>query len=157
MNEQDRIIVEFIRYDKKTGKLFCKKTRNNKAIAGNQCGSDNVSGYKSIRIFGKNYKQHRVAWFLHYGTWPVNQIDHINGIITDNRIENLRDVTNRENAQNRFAHRNGKIVGASFFEKNNKWVARIRVKKRNKHLGYFKTKLEANAAYLKESKKLKES
>lgn len=43
-------------------------------------------GYVGVRICGKNYRAHRAAWFYVYGSWPENQIDHINCIRDDNRI-----------------------------------------------------------------------
>ena len=45
-----------------------------------------------------------------YGKWPENEIDHINGIKDDNRINNLRDVTNRQNALNVGVFKNNKLI-----------------------------------------------
>ena len=54
-------------------------------------------GYRYGSIFGRKYYAHRLVWLLHYGHWPQFHVDHINGIRTDNRIENLRDVSRSEN------------------------------------------------------------
>lgn len=51
-------------------------------------------------IHGRLYKAHRVAWAIYYGEWPRDQVDHRNGIRTDNRIKNLRAVVNMQNARN---------------------------------------------------------
>jgi hypothetical protein len=66
----------------------------------NSNGSKDHYGYIILKIKGVQYKAHRVAWFLHYGTFPLNNIDHINRVRDDNRISNLRDVTQAENIRN---------------------------------------------------------
>ena len=58
---------------------------------------DKSTGYRYVEINGISYYSHRLIWFMHYGTWPKGQIDHINGIKDDNRIENLREATASEN------------------------------------------------------------
>lgn len=62
-------------------------------------GYVDASGYISVWFKKLNVKAHRIAWVLHYGGWPDNVIDHINGIKTDNRISNLQDVSQSENAK----------------------------------------------------------
>lgn len=64
-------------------------------------GSLDKDGYLIIKIKGKQFKAHRLVWFLCKGYFPVNEIDHINRNRLDNRIENLRDVTRLENARNK--------------------------------------------------------
>jgi len=106
----------------------------------------------------KNFKIHKLiqsSFQLGSGL-----IDHINGERSDNRLENLRVVTHRENNQNRKHHREGRLVGASFnkafAETPKPWQSRIRINGKTKHLGFFKTEIEANKAYTNAFKKLRE-
>ena len=120
-------IKECLSYDSETGLfLWLKRPDNhfspnqvqhghNKHRAGTEAGSIK-NGYKSITITYqcKRYKYyaHRLAWFIYYGEWPKNQIDHINGVRTDNRIKNLRSVTvseNRKNAKLRIDNKSGRV------------------------------------------------
>ena len=64
----------------------------------NSSGSIDAYGYLIVKIKGKQYKAHRLAWFMHYGQFPSETIDHINGNKLDNRICNLRDVSQSFNA-----------------------------------------------------------
>jgi hypothetical protein len=73
------------------------------------------------------------------------QIDHINGIRDDDRVENLRIVTNRENAQNSKKYRNGGLVGV--VQCKNKYRANITINKNVVPLGIFPTAIEANIVY----------
>lgn len=81
----------------------------NRRYAGQRIRSVDSEGYgiavrtidgRDVRIY-----QHRIAWVLHYGEWPAGIIDHINGDKLDNRIENLRVVTDAENLSNKSLYR----------------------------------------------------
>lgn len=113
-------------------------------------------GYLFFTHKGKKYAAHRVAWFLHYGSWPKNQIDHINGNPSDNRICNLRDVTGSVNMQNlRVPRRDGTsgYLGVTWNKQAKKWKAQIRVNGEKKFLGYFLDAKEAFEAYLNAKRK----
>jgi len=104
-------------------------------------------GYCRINYKGKDIKAHRLAWYLMTGSFPKDQIDHINGIKTDNRFSNLREVTNKQNAQNRTR------TGAYLLKGTDKWIANITTNNKKKHLGTFSTKEEAMKAYREAKKK----
>lgn len=101
-------------------------------------------GYKIGKIHGVNFQLHRVAWVWMTGEVP-NQIDHINGIRSDNRWSNLRDVSLSENNKNRRIQKNNTsgVHGVSFYQKTGKWVSRIKINRERIHLGYFDSFEEA--------------
>lgn len=90
MNEY---ILKHFSYDPDTG-LIQRTDRKN------SLGSYDKNGYLILKIKGKQFKAHRIAWFLYYGIFPKKVIDHINRIKNDNRISNLRDVSMLVNANN---------------------------------------------------------
>lgn len=106
--------------------------------------TDNGFGYRKAIIWMKPYQAHRVAWAMIYGEWPTMEIDHINGNRSDNRIENLRQVTPAENQRNQKtpAHNTSGHVGVIWFPQTNRWQVRIG----KRHVGYFKDFSEACAA-----------
>lgn len=106
---------------------------------GSPAGTINKAGYVVIMIDGKNYKAHRLAWALFYGEWPQGVIDHVNRITHDNRIENLRDVTQVENGRNRIEPKHNKSGrrGVSFIRARGKWYASITVNYKTINLGCF--------------------
>jgi hypothetical protein len=117
------------------------------------CGKNPVAGglchgYIRIRINGKKYFAHRLAWLYVYGSWPKNQLDHINGNRSDNRISNLRNVTNRENQQNQYKHRNGKIPNTQYIERLNKWASYVNIDRKKYYLGVYLTESQAKEAHL---------
>lgn len=107
----------------------------------------NAHGYRVGGIFGKTYAAHRVIWVLVYGEWPSN-IDHINGVKTDNRIENLRDVPQKQNARNCAISKNNKsgVMGVYWQKNRQTWNACIKVSSKTIHLGAFLDKADAVAA-----------
>ena len=141
---KEKIRAEFV-YLPDIGKLFRKST--GKIVNGSSNGR-----YLQIVIDGKKVYYHRAIWtFLK--DEEITEIDHINGDKFDNKIENLRNVSHYENVQNfqetRYKNKQGKI-GIGFY--NGKWRAKIKVKNKSIHLGYFDTPELAGIAYLKAKK-----
>ena len=146
-------INECLSYDANSGFLFWKvrpinhfKTKRahacwNARYSHMVAGAVNKDGYLSISIDKKIYRAHRLAWFIHYGSWPSKQIDHINRNPSDNRIVNLRDVSPSENLFNRgFATKNtSRRVGVSYCQRTKKWCATFG----KKRIGRFSTIEEA--------------
>lgn len=66
----------------------------------NSNGCLDKDGYLKLKIKGRKFSAHRVAWLLCYGDFPKSEIDHINRIRTDNRIENLRESNRKQQAEN---------------------------------------------------------
>jgi hypothetical protein len=83
-------------------------------------------------------------------------VDHRNGLTLDNRRSNLRIVTSRQNHQNRWTHREGKLVGACFHKRENKWISQIAVNGKHHHLGYFPTEQAAHEKYIEALSELQE-
>lgn len=120
-------------------------TRYANKRAGNAKGYQ--KGYIAMCILSKNYPAHRVAWAMHYGEWPKDQIDHINRQPADNRISNLRIVSNFENCRNKgFSKKNTSgHIGVHLRRNTGKWYAYISMRGRVS-LGSFNTFEEAVAA-----------
>ena len=142
----DPDITKYLRYDAETGKIFWKLNKG-ASKAGNEAGWEDRF-YHRMTINRKTYHAHRIAWLLTYGSWPEDQIDHINGNGLDNRLENLRDVSHRENLRNKQIYKNNTsgTIGVSFDKSKQSYVAGIMINGKHKNLGVFKNKEEAIAA-----------
>jgi hypothetical protein len=127
---------EVLDYDPKSGVL----SRN-----GKQAGGKGADGYRTVSVFGRRYRAARIVWLWMTGDWPKGDIDHINNDPMDDRWENLREASRVQNLANTRA-RSG-LKGACWVSAKNKWKAQIRRDGKNRHLGYFDTPEEANAAY----------
>ena len=115
------------------------------AIAG---GLDN-RGYWALRLDGKAYQAHRLAWFYMTGKWPKDQIDHANLRRSDNRLENLRECDNSQNNANRKAQSNNTLgtKGVHFNKSLKKFRAQIKVRGKRIHIGLFDSLEQAATAY----------
>ena len=109
----------------------------------------NYQGYRDGRIFGRPYRAHRVIWAMVNGRWPADQIDHINGDRSDNRVANLREARPAENQWNTgLASTNTSgFKGVSWSQSSNRWSACIRHCGTQHYLGCFDTPEDAARAY----------
>tara|TARA_R110000868_G_scaffold208946_2_gene458505 strand:- start:270 stop:803 length:534 start_codon:yes stop_codon:yes gene_type:complete len=117
----------------------------NSRCAGKLVYQEGHKGYRRIKLLSKRYKSHRLAWAIHHGDWPKDQIDHINGVRSDNRIDNLREASQTDNARNtRIPATNmSGVIGIRWNKIIFRWVATIGVNNVNVHLGSFKDFEEA--------------
>jgi hypothetical protein len=140
------LLRELFHYDPETGIFTRLIARSKKIKVGDVAGSiDVTTGYSLIRVAGRQYKAHHLAWIYVHGTPPHMWIDHINGIRHDNRISNLRLATPQQSNANRgaFAHNRSGTKGVHWNRRLNKWVARIHVNGRDVHIGLFAEKADA--------------
>ncbi|WP_080662516.1 HNH endonuclease [Sinorhizobium meliloti] len=108
------------------------------------------NGYVRVNFEDQSYLGHRVAWLLQTGSWPEDEVDHINLVKDDNRWLNLREASRSDNLGNRAAYSNNKsgLKGAYFSKRLNKWQSFIQKGGKHKYLGLFATAEDAHAAYM---------
>lgn len=152
----DDWVKENLRYDPETGFLWWRVGNKNKSrVVEFTVGSPDNTGYLNVdlSILGKrkSLKAHRIAWFLYYGVWPKDQIDHINNARNDNRIINLREATGFENQRNQKIQKGGtsKYKGVCWNKETRKWMSRITVNHKEIYLGLYNSEEEAALAYNK--------
>ena len=150
------LIREYFDYNAQTGALVWKKKPAIAVSAGDLAGNIQPSnGYRYVSFKGYSIRAHRLIWALFYGEWPEGDLDHINGIRSDNRISNLRDAGRCSNAQNeRKARKNNKSTGLlGSYKAGNRYRAIIHVDGNPVHLGRFDTAEDAHAAYVAAKRK----
>jgi hypothetical protein len=130
-------------FDYKDGFLIRKISTNNRVKVGDRVGVLEKHGYLKTSIKCIEYRVHRLiyAWFNGFITDGLC-IDHIDGDVSNNKIENLRQVTHSENHHNL---RSAK--GYNYHKKRNQWRAYITANKKVHNLGWYKTAKEAKKAY----------
>jgi hypothetical protein len=122
------------------------KRRGTKGI-GNEAGSLRKNGYVQINIDGKLYFAHRLIWMLATGEWPKKELDHINGVRSDNRLENLREADAFQNHQNQKRPSNNKsgTKGVCWNVSSGKWSCFVAINGKSKYWGSFTLKEDAEA------------
>lgn len=145
-------VDEWLTYVPVTGKFFWKKdgpTGTRKA--GRECGNSNSHGYKLIKLKGRGYKAHRIAFLIMTGSFP-NIVDHIDRNRSNNVWSNLRNVNAQENCLNRSIDRRNKtgLTGVYYYAKEDVFT----VTYGKQYLGRNKSLFEA--ACLRKSKEYEE-
>ena len=137
-------IKELFKYYPLTG-IFIRRKNRGRFKKGELVGTFNDKGYVYTMIKGKNFMLHRLAWLYVYGEMPKGEIDHINHIRTDNRIENLRVVNRQENSKNTSKRKDNTsgVTGVSFKRDRKRWEAYISIDGKKTGLGYFTRYSEA--------------
>jgi hypothetical protein len=132
-----------LRYDTQTGELFWRVSPARNVKAGSKAKSRCGIGYLEVTIDRTRYKQHRIVWRMVTGEDPGElTIDHINRNRSDNRFENLRLATTKQQGYNRGAK------GCWFHKRDNCWASAIKTDSGIKHLGSFDCPVMARIAYL---------
>lgn len=155
MSDIEKIKIA-IDYDPDTGLLKWKDANWSGKKQGWFCGTLSGGGYLKVMINGNRYAVHRIAWAVTHGYWPENDIDHIDGERTNNKIENLREATRSMNCRNAKKPKNNTsgFIGVGFCNRQKLWFAKIRVDGVLMNLGYFRSiegaiqsRKNANAKY----------
>lgn len=146
-------LQQLVEYNKDTGVLTrlvdCSNTR-----AGDVAGTMRPDGYWTMVIDYKRYLNHRLAWFLTYGKWPENLIDHIDGDPSNNRLSNLRECDHSKNHMNRRKATKNKSGYKGVVKNHNFWSPSVKIDGKTVYLGCFKTPEEAHEVYCAKAKEL---
>ena len=139
---REDIFKEAVEY--KDGALYWTKSVRFGINAGDRAGGVRQNGYRYVRYQNVQAAEHRIVWMLHHGEIPSHLVvDHINRDRADNRIENLRLLTNRENTSNWI--RRPFPVGVQR-RASGKFRAQAKSNGRNCYIGTFDTVEEAAKA-----------
>jgi hypothetical protein len=149
-------------FDYRDGNFYRKKTNTNRVKVGSEAGCVNTNTqtgkqYVYVSFKGKIYSIHRLIWVWHGNSLEPNQdIDHIDGNSLNNRIENLRAASRKQNGENRKgANKNNinGVKGVCWHEPSKKWCAYIRHNGKLMHLGLYESIDDAIAARIEGEKK----
>jgi len=165
MEYKDNLTAEYVRsildYNPETG-IFIWRDRaeltpcNRARIVGKIAGCISNTGYIQIKINNIPYQAHRLAWLIVFGKWPNKELDHINTNRIDNRIVNLREADDGNQAFNQTKRKTNTsgYKGVTWSKKLNKWHAQISINYKKKHLGHYDNILDAAKAYENAAKEL---
>lgn len=134
-------IGSILNYNPESGLFTWKVRRGSRAMPGKRAGSVLWNGYRAINVDGCHLREHRLAWLLVHGSLPVEDIDHVNGQRSDNRLCNLRSVSRQENCRNlaRRSDNSSGVPGVSFHKKLGKWRSYISTDGKQINLGVFES------------------
>jgi hypothetical protein len=145
MISHDRLL-ELLVYDAETGVFTWRIARpGNKA--GSVAGCQRRDGYNVIRLDGKLYLAHRLAWLYEHGEWPIAELDHANGIKGDDRFCNLRLASHSQNNLNRGARSDNKsgLKNIHWDKRTRSWCVQITGGGEPKTTRYFHKVADAQA------------
>jgi len=120
------------------GNLIRKVRTSSNTNIGEIVGCINNVGYSVVSVENKLYLVHRIIFLWHHGYLPENDVDHIDRNKSNNKIENLREISHRCNSRNTkiYSHNTSGITGVT--ANGDSWVAQIHIDKHNNYLGRFK-------------------
>lgn len=152
-------LVDLLHYDEEAGEFFWRKDGARGARghvkAGKRAGSlHRSSGYRMLKINGRRYSEHRLAWFYVHGQWPAGDLDHVDGARANNRIVNLREASRSQNIFNsKLVRSSSGVRGVTWNKRERRWKANLKKDQQVIHLGTFETLPDAIAARAEAAKR----
>lgn len=142
-----RLVAEYLEY--KDGHLYWTKPKARRTKVSDKFGCLHHEGYRHGKFNNKLYREHRLIWLLIKGSWPKSDLDHINGVRDDNRIENLRECNDQQNNYNKssLVGSSSKYKGVSWHKSEKKWRSQFNHNGKVKMIGRFDCEIEAAKAY----------
>lgn len=143
------LLKEFLKYYPETGIFIWNVQKGQRIKAGDIAGTPQNRGSIVIKINGKQYLAHRLAWLYTHGEFPSRLIDHLDGDPSNNRLNNIRECTNSENLKNQSVSKRNTsgFKGVTFHKLSGKWQAGARLNGKRIHLGLYNTPEEASKVY----------
>ena len=143
---------ELFTLDETLGVLIARTNRP-KCPHGTVIGTRNCWGRLVCRVDYRIYYVHRLIWKMKNGRDPDNLVDHADRTTDNNVASNLRDATHAQNGWNRRVNKSTKsgLKGAHWSSREKRWKSAIKRGGKNIHLGWFDSKEEAHAAYIRAS------
>ena len=124
-------------FDYIDGVLYWKNPTHPKIEKGTKVGYKNDNGYVKVSIGGKKYLAHQIVYLMFKSVIP-KEIDHINRVREDNRIENLREVTRQQNMLNRVDKKSKTGCKNVFLhEKLQKYEVSVSINGKRTYIGLF--------------------
>ena len=147
-------LQRILHYDPATGVFTYKLCNSHRTQQqpGDVAGCLNAHGYRYIKIRGILYKAARLAIFYMTGTWPIGEVDHIDGIKSNDAFSNLRSLSSQENCRNNKAARDNPYHGVC--RSGKKYTVQFRVDYKIKYFGSFPDKESARLAAVAAKKSL---
>lgn len=151
------VLRQLLRYEPETGKLFWRERPRNRRWNTRWAGAEaftamNRDGYRIGSVNGCTLLAHRVIWAMQFGEWPPGKIDHSDTIRSNNSLDNLRQATDSENAQNRNIRSDNRCGAKGVTAlKSGRYQARIMLAGKSTSLGTFGCMTAAAIAYAKGS------
>ena len=133
---------------------WCQKNFNNKHAGEPAFACMSSAGYLVGGVLRRLHSAHRVAWAIHYGEWPKQDLDHINRDRADNRIVNLREASVSLNGHNKTMKNSSPYTGVNYYKPTGKWTARISKDRKTYCLGTFSCPREAALARDRKAREL---
>ena len=159
-------VRELLKYEEETGFLlwkkdiFCGRGKGRPVVKEGQiAGSFNRKGYLEVGIEGHVYYGHMLSFVINHGRWPESRLDHRDQNPSNNRIDNLREVSALENSQNsdkpfNVPNRTSKYRGVYWDKSTGFWKAKIIADKKIIYLGNFRSEEEASKVYVEAKSRL---
>ena len=142
-----------LHYDPNSG-VFTWKVNSGRSKLGKLAGA-NVKGYIVIGYKGRKCLAHRLAFLYMTGKYPTSEVDHIDGDPSNNKWSNLREVSSKQNKENRHKANKNSTHGFLGVTKNhNRYMAHICHNKKSIYLGTFDTPEEAYKVYIDNKRKM---